>query len=80
MINTQQQDGVFFNKLNAPLLEFDEFFFPQASLTNSEEHRICNRISWIVDAINENILPLPGHVGEHGVTPVEQLRRAKHGV
>jgi len=49
-----------------PPFEFDEFFFPQAS--------------WIIDAINENILPLPGHVGENGITPVGQLRRAKHGV
>jgi len=49
-----------------PPFEFDEFFFPQAS--------------WIIDAINENILPLPGHVGENAVTPVEQVRRAKFGV
>jgi len=49
-----------------PPFEFDEFFFPQAS--------------WIIDAINENILPLPGHIGENSVTPVEQVRRAKQGV
>ena len=49
-----------------PPYEFDEFFFPQAS--------------WILDAINENILPLRGHASTASFTPVEQMRRAKHGV
>ena len=49
-----------------PPFEFDEFFFPQAS--------------WILDAINENIVPLPGHVPQESFTPVEQMRRAKKGV
>ncbi len=49
-----------------PPFEFDEFFFPQAS--------------WIIDAIHEKILPLPGHVAENGCTEAEALRRAKLGV
>jgi 2-oxoisovalerate dehydrogenase E1 component len=49
-----------------PPFEFDEFFFPQAS--------------WIIDAIHENILPLPGHTPTESFTPVEQIRRAKIGV
>ena len=49
-----------------PPYEFDDFFFPQAS--------------WILDAINENILPLPGHIATESFTPVEQMRKAKHGV
>jgi len=49
-----------------PPFEFDEFFFPQAS--------------WILDAINENILPLPGHEPTVSYTPVEQMRQAKYGV
>ena len=50
-----------------PPFEYDEFFFPQAS--------------WIIDAIHEKILPLPGHkptVGNY--MTVEQLRRAAQGV
>ncbi len=49
-----------------PPFEFDEFFFPQAS--------------WIVDAIHEKLVPLPGHVAENGCTETETLRRAKQGV
>ena len=49
-----------------PPFEFDEFFFPQAS--------------WILDAINENIVPLPGHVPTESFTPIEQMRKAKKGV
>ena len=49
-----------------PPFEFDEFFFPQAG--------------WILDAINENIVPLPGHIPTASFTPVEQQRRAKLGV
>lgn len=49
-----------------PPFEYDEFFFPQAS--------------WILDAINEKIMPLPGHVSVKNYTPVEQLRKAKMGV
>lgn len=49
-----------------PPFEFDEFFFPQAG--------------WIIDAIHEKLVPLPGHVVENGCTEAEALRRAKQGV
>ncbi len=49
-----------------PPFEFDEFFFPQAS--------------WIIDAINDKIVPLPGHVSETTVSEAEAIRRAKLGV
>lgn len=49
-----------------PPFEFDQFFFPQAS--------------WIIDAIHEKIVPLPGHVAENGCTEAEAYRRAKEGV
>jgi 2-oxoisovalerate dehydrogenase E1 component len=50
-----------------PPFEFDEFFFPQES--------------WILDAIDEKILRLPGHVRKvSNYTEAEQLRRAKLGV
>ncbi|MCL2827927.1 MAG: thiamine pyrophosphate-dependent enzyme [Oscillospiraceae bacterium] len=49
-----------------PPYEFDAFFFPQAS--------------WILDAIHENILPLPGHESTVSYTPVEIMRQAKEGV
>ncbi|MBE6600756.1 MAG: dehydrogenase [Ruminococcaceae bacterium] len=49
-----------------PPFEFDQYFFPQAS--------------WILDAIHEKIVPLPGYVAENGCTEAEALRRAKAGV
>ncbi|MBR7081970.1 MAG: dehydrogenase, partial [Oscillospiraceae bacterium] len=49
-----------------PPFEYDEFFFPQAS--------------WILDAIHERILPLPGYTVYDGCTEAEQERRAKYGV
>ncbi|MBR5155276.1 MAG: dehydrogenase [Clostridia bacterium] len=49
-----------------PPFEFDEFFFPQAG--------------WILDAIHEKLVPLPGHVVENGCTEAETYRRAKQGV
>ena len=50
-----------------PPFEFDADFFPQES--------------WILDAINEKIVPLQGHVpAVSNYAPVEQLRRAKAGV
>ncbi len=50
-----------------PPFEFDTDFFPQES--------------WILDAINEKIVPLKGHVATvSSFTPVEQARRAKAGV
>ena len=49
-----------------PPFEFDEFFFPQAG--------------WIIDAIHEKLVPLPGHVVENGCTEAEAYRRAQQGV
>ena len=49
-----------------PPFEFDEFFFPQAG--------------WILDAINEKLVPLPNYVSENGCTETEFLRRSKEGV
>ncbi len=49
-----------------PPFEFDAEFFPQDS--------------WILDAINDKIVPLPGYVSQNGVTETEQMRRARLGV
>jgi 2-oxoisovalerate dehydrogenase E1 component len=50
-----------------PPFEFDEEFFPQAS--------------WILDAINEKLLPLPGHKDTvNNYIDTEQLRRSRLGV
>ena len=49
-----------------PPYEFDEFFFPQAQ--------------WIIDTINEKIVPLKGCTGETAVTETKFLHDAKKGV
>ena len=49
-----------------PAHEIEDFFFPQPE--------------WMLDAINEKILPLPGHVATANFTANEQLRREKAGV
>jgi 2-oxoisovalerate dehydrogenase E1 component len=50
-----------------PPFEFDEIFFPQAS--------------WILDAVNEKLIPLKDHVtSANHFLPAEQIRRAKSGV
>lgn len=49
-----------------PPFEYDEYFFPQKE--------------WILDAINEKIMPLPGYKPSTNMTPVEQLRKLKFGV
>ena len=49
-----------------PAHELEEHFFPQAS--------------WILDAIDERILPLEGHVATEDVTYDEKLRRDRLGV
>ena len=49
-----------------PPFEFDEFFFPQAS--------------WILDAINEKLIPLPGYEAGQECGEDEQIRRSKLGV
>ena len=49
-----------------PPFEFDEFFFPQAS--------------WILDTINEKLVPLPGYENVTTCDEAETIRRAKAGV
>jgi 2-oxoisovalerate dehydrogenase E1 component len=49
-----------------PPYEFDEYFFPQAN--------------WILDAIDETIVPLPGHVRSQSYEKIELMRTAKLGV
>ena len=49
-----------------PAHELEEAFFPQAS--------------WIIDAINERLLPIPGYVSVHNCTVAEQIRENKAGV
>ena len=49
-----------------PCHEMENAFFPQPS--------------WIVDAIHEKIVPLPGHVCTANFTELEQIRRNKLGV
>jgi len=49
-----------------PPFEFDRYFFPGKE--------------WILDAINEKLLPLPGYVPATAASDVEKLRRLKAGV
>ncbi len=49
-----------------PPFEFDAEFFPQAE--------------WILDCINDKILPLKGHVSTTNTSDAEALRKAKKGV
>lgn len=49
-----------------PPFEFDAEFFPQAN--------------WIIDCINDKIMPLKGHVSTTDTSDAETLRRAKKGV
>ena len=49
-----------------PPFEFDAEFFPQAE--------------WIIDNINDKILPLKGHVSTINTSDAEVLRKAKKGV
>ncbi len=49
-----------------PSYELEEYFFPQPD--------------WIIDAVHEKILPLPGHVAKHRFTYTDQLDRLKKGV
>lgn len=50
----------------SPCAEMENDYYPQAS--------------WIVDAVHENLLPLPGHVPGTNQAILEQLRRARKGV
>jgi len=49
-----------------PAFELEKFFFPQPE--------------WIIDAIHEKIMPLPGHVPTSNFTKNEQIRLNKLGV
>ncbi len=49
-----------------PAHELEDAFFPQAE--------------WMVDAVHERILPLPGHVCTHNWTELEQIRENKRGI
>lgn len=49
-----------------PAHELENAFFPQPE--------------WMVDAIHQRILPLPGHVSTHNWTELEQIRENKRGI
>jgi 2-oxoisovalerate dehydrogenase E1 component len=49
-----------------PAYELEKFFFPQPE--------------WLIDAIHENIVPLPGHAVSANFTGVENYRVAKLGI
>jgi 2-oxoisovalerate dehydrogenase E1 component len=49
-----------------PPFEFDEFYFPQPE--------------WIIDAIHEKIMPIPGYVAKNNFTSLEQMRKNALGV
>jgi 2-oxoisovalerate dehydrogenase E1 component len=50
----------------SPAAEMEKDYYPQAS--------------WIIDAIHQRILPLPGHVPTHNYTAGELIRIARKGV
>ncbi len=50
----------------SPCPELEQFYYPQAG--------------WILDAIHEKILPLPGHVTQMNFTTLEKIRREKLGI
>jgi len=49
-----------------PSPELEKHFYPQPS--------------WILDAINEKILPLPGHISQMNFTSIEKIRREQKGI
>ena len=49
-----------------PAFELEKHFFPQAD--------------WIIDALHEKIMPLPGHVPTNNFTDIEKVERAKMGL
>ena len=49
-----------------PAFELEKYFFPQPE--------------WIIDAIHERIMPLPGHVPTNNFTNNEKIRLNKLGV
>ena len=50
----------------SPCPELEQFYYPQAS--------------WILDAVSEAVLPLPGYVAAMNYTKMEKIRRAKLGI
>lgn len=50
----------------SPCPELESFYYPQAR--------------WIIDAINEKILPLKNHTGMFNFTTLEKIRREKLGI
>jgi len=50
----------------SPAAEMETDYYPQAD--------------WMIDAIHQRILPLPGHVVKHNYTGGEMLRIARKGV
>ena len=49
-----------------PAFELEKSFFPQAD--------------WIIDALHEKIMPIPGHVPTNNFTDLEKVDRAKKGL
>ncbi|WP_197510632.1 hypothetical protein [Tessaracoccus coleopterorum] len=49
-----------------PAAELEKIFFPQAD--------------WLIDAINERVLPLKGHVATSNQTDAELARRSREGL
>ena len=49
-----------------PAHELEEAFFPQPS--------------WIIDALHEKIMPIPGYVPTTNFTDIEKVERAKKGL
>ena len=50
----------------SPCPELESYYYPQAA--------------WILDAINEKVLPLPGHTSFFNYTTLEKIRREKLGI
>ena len=50
----------------SPCPELEKYYYPQAS--------------WILDAVNEGILPLPGYQSDMNFTKMEKIRREKLGI
>ena len=49
-----------------PAFELEKYFFPQAD--------------WIIDALHEKIMPIPGYVAKNNFTDIEKIERAKLGL
>ena len=49
-----------------PAYELERDFFPQPD--------------WIIDAIHQKIMPLPGHVPVNNFTEIEQKERSRNGI